>query len=95
MSKLLFKLRNVPEDEAEDIRKLLAEHSIDCYETSGGRWGLGMPGIWLADESRFQEARDLIDHYQEARRIRQKEIHARLKAEIFIGPRSVQLVCSK
>jgi hypothetical protein len=81
MSKLLFKLRNVPEDEAEDIRKLLAEHRIDCYETSGGRWGLGMPGIWLVDESRFQEARDLIDHYQEARRNRQNEIHTRLKEE--------------
>jgi hypothetical protein len=81
MSNLLFKLRHVPEDEAEDVRRLLARHDVDYYETSGGRWGLGMPGLWASDPAHFQRGRALIDRYEEERRERQRELHERLKAE--------------
>jgi len=81
MSNLLFKLRNVPEDEAKDIRRLLDQHHVDYYETSGGRWGLGMPGLWAADEDNFRRGRALIDRYEEERRQRHRELHRRLKAE--------------
>jgi hypothetical protein len=33
MALLLFPLRNVPDDEAEDIRDVLSENSISFYET--------------------------------------------------------------
>lgn len=81
MSKLLFKLRGVPEDEADDIRELLTEHEIDFYETSPGNWGFSMPGIWLRDKDAFENARSLIDEYQKARVIRVREEYARLKKE--------------
>lgn len=33
MSKILFRLNGVPEDEIEEIRELLIEHAVDFYET--------------------------------------------------------------
>jgi hypothetical protein len=36
MAKLLLNLRNVPDDEADDVRALLDEHDIAYYETSRG-----------------------------------------------------------
>ena len=88
VSKLLFKLRGAPEDEAEEIRALLDNSGIDYFETSGGRWGLGMPALWVVDENRFHEARALIDRYQEQRRIRHLNAHEQLikegKAKTFL-----------
>lgn len=81
MAKLLFKLRDVPEDEADDIRELLTQHALDYYETSAGNWGLSMPGIWLKDEQRFDEARRIIDEYQKSRAVRMKAEYVRLKKE--------------
>jgi len=72
MSELLFRLRNVPEDEADDIRQLLSEHQIDFYETHAGGWGVSMPGIWLHDDRQLSEARSLIDAYQRARAVTAK-----------------------
>lgn len=81
MAKLLFKLRGAPDDEADDIRELLTQHAFDFYETSAGNWGLSMPGIWLKDEQRFQEAREIIEQYQKTRAIRIRAEYARLKKE--------------
>lgn len=67
MAVQLFKLRDVPDDEAEDIRQLLDEHEIVCYETVAGGWGVGMPAIWLNDESQYSQAREIIDLYQQQR----------------------------
>lgn len=53
MSKLLFKLRGVPDDEADEIRALLAEKQIEYYETSAGNWGISLPALWLQDDSRY------------------------------------------
>lgn len=73
MSKLLFRLRQVPDDEAEEVRELLEAHGIEVYETSPGNWGISMPALWLQDESRYDEARALLDQYQAERveRVRQ------------------------
>lgn len=79
MSKLLFKLRNVPEDEAEEVRELLNEHQIDFYETSAGNWGLSMPALWVHEESQYQRARELLDTYQAERRVRVRAEYDRLK----------------
>lgn len=67
MSKLLFKLSSVPDDEAQDIRDLLIEHEIDFYETSAGILGFSMPAIWLKDEAQLAKAVSLIDEYQNQR----------------------------
>ncbi len=81
MAKLLFKLRGVPDDEADDVRELLAQHEFDIYETSAGNWGLSMPGIWLKDKDKFNAARALIDDYQQARAIRVRAEYEQLKKE--------------
>ncbi len=73
MSILLFDLRFVPDDEAQDIRDLLFENEIDFYETSAGVMGLSMPGIWLKDETHLATARQLIDEYQIKRQSRARE----------------------
>ena len=63
MSALIFRLRNVPEDEAMQVRDLLDEHRIDWFETSAGNWGIGMPGLWVKDVDDAQRARTLIDTF--------------------------------
>lgn len=75
MAVLLFKLRNVPDDEADEIRELLHQERIDFYETSAGTFGLSMPGIWLPDEAELPRAKGLIDTYQ-AQRLQQAREHA-------------------
>jgi hypothetical protein len=67
MATLLFKLNQVPDDEAEDIRKLLDDGGFDVYETSAGFFGLGVAAIWLRDPSDIARARELIDDYQRKR----------------------------
>lgn len=65
---LLFRLNGVPDDEADELREKLREGFIDFYETSAGRWGISMAGIWLKDDSGQEaRARAIIDAYQEQR----------------------------
>lgn len=64
---LLFPLRGVPEDEAEEVRALLDEHLIDYYETNAGNWGVSTPGLWLRDDAKFMEAKALLAIYQQQR----------------------------
>lgn len=81
MSKLLFKLRNVPDDEAEEVRALLSAHQIDFYETSAGNWGISLPALWVRDETQYSQARELLDVYQAERSAHVREEYARLKQE--------------
>ncbi|MDQ6982834.1 MAG: DUF6164 family protein [Mariprofundus sp.] len=81
MAAKLFKLRNVPDDEAEDIRQLLQEHGIEYYETEAGGWGISVPAIWIHDNSRLEEAGALIDIYQQERTRRAKIEYRLLKDE--------------
>jgi len=79
MAELLFKLRNVPDDEAEEIRQLLHEHEIDFYETHAGGWGISMPGIWLHDGQQLQEAKALLATYQKERAVASRATYEQLK----------------
>lgn len=76
MSKLLFRLRHVPDDEANDVRELLEQNGIEYFETFAGNWGISMPGLWLKDESEYAQARELIDNYQLQRVARAREEYA-------------------
>ena len=79
MSRLLFKMRHVPQDEAEDIRRLLNDHDIDFFETFSGNWGISVPAIWLKHDGQFEAARILIDDYQEERTRRMQETYRETK----------------
>jgi len=70
MAKLLFRLRNVPDDEAEEVRQLLDEHGIETYETDAGNWGISLPAIWLENTDQFERAKALLGEYQTERAIR-------------------------
>ena len=67
MASLLFRLRNVPDDEAEDVRRQLNEQQFEFYETSAGNWNISMPGIWLQNEADLPRAQALLDDYQQQR----------------------------
>ncbi|BBI59043.1 hypothetical protein HSBAA_03490 [Vreelandella sulfidaeris] len=41
MAKLLFRLRHVTDEEAMEVRDLLAAHGFDTYETQAGFFPLG------------------------------------------------------
>lgn len=79
MSVLLFKLRHVPDDEANDIRELLESNDLDYYETSAGNWGISTPAIWLNNQDDLEKAKTLIDKYQHERGKNQREAYTQLK----------------
>lgn len=70
MSKLLMNLRNVPDDEADEVRALLEQHGIAYYETKPSRWGISFGGIWLREQAAYAEAKRLLASYQQARQLR-------------------------
>src|SRR5690606_7272734 len=70
MAKLLFSLRNVPDDEAGEVRSLLDEHGFGWYETDAGLLGLSAPALWLRDADEYPRARAVLDTYQQQRRQR-------------------------
>lgn len=88
MPVMLFKLRGVPDDEAEEVRQLLASNNIQFYETPAGRWGVSMEAIWLSDECLLDDARKLIAEYQQrrSRKVRQEysDLKSQGKAETFL-----------
>ena len=73
MAKLLFHLRDVPNDELEEINTLLISNSIDFYETTSGNWGLSVPALWVKTEPEYQRARLLINDYQIKRSFRVRQ----------------------
>lgn len=81
MAVLLFKLRGVPDDEAEDVRALLVRNNIQFYETPAGRWGISIPAIWLRDETQLAAARALIEQYQADRTRRVRAEYEQLERE--------------
>lgn len=76
----LFKLRNVPDDEAEEVRSLLQDNHIDYYETPPGNWGISMPAIWLNDELQLEHAKRLIEKYQQQRQASTREAYEQTSA---------------
>ncbi len=76
----LMGLRNVPADELEEIHALMERHAIDVYETTAGTWGTTLPALWLYDDTRFAEARALLDEYAAERLQRARSEQEALKA---------------
>ena len=70
MSKLLLNLRNVPDDEADDVRAMLDTHAIAFYETRPSIWGISGGGIFVTEDAAIVEAKRLMADYQQQRQIR-------------------------
>lgn len=79
MATLLIKLNGAPDDEVDELRQLLTDHAIDFYETEAGRWGISVAALWLRDDTQLQQARHLIDTYQEQRALRIRAEHQALR----------------
>jgi hypothetical protein len=70
MSRLLLNLRNVPDDEADDVRAMLDAHGIAFYETRPGMWGVSGGAIFVAEDAAIAEAKRLMADYQQQRQAR-------------------------
>ena len=70
MAKLLLNLRNVPDDEADEVRAWLAESGMDFYETQPSPWGISSGGIWMREDADIVRAKELMADYQAKRRQR-------------------------
>ena len=81
MSEQLFNLSRVPEDEADEIRELLDENSIEYYETAAGNWGVSLPAIWLSSDEQLEQAKALIDVYQLERTRKAQELYRQQKLD--------------
>lgn len=80
MATLLFRLNDVPEDEADDVRQLLTDKGFDFYETHAGFFGLGVAAIWLSNDNQLPLARAVVDEYQSHRAIIQRQHHEAMRA---------------
>lgn len=70
MAKLLLNLRNVPDDEADEVRAWLTETGMEFYETRPSPWGISYGGIWMRNDADIDRARQLMAAYQRQRRQR-------------------------
>jgi len=68
MAKLFLNLRNVPGDEADEVRGLLRANAIDFYETQASPWGISAGGLWIQDADQMARAKRLMADYQAKRR---------------------------
>ncbi len=59
--------RMVPDDEIDEVRALLEEHQLPFHEQPSSRFGFGHGGFWILDPQRYDEARSLLDDYQQQR----------------------------
>ncbi|HJR14187.1 MAG TPA: DUF6164 family protein [Rhodanobacteraceae bacterium] len=89
MSKLLLNLRNVPDDEAGDVRAMLDARRIAFYETTPSPWGISAGGIWVAEDADFKDAKRAFDDYEQQRSVRVRAEYAAAKragtAETFVS----------
>lgn len=89
MSKRLFNLRNVPADEADEVRELLTRERLDWYETPPSPWGISHGALWLRDAAHWPRAKALLDDYQRERgdnaRREQADAEREGRAESFAG----------
>ena len=69
MAVLIFRLNDVSEQEAQEVRDLLLDNKFDFYETSAGRWGFAVAGLWLKDNRQKQPAKALLSSYQRQREL--------------------------
>ena len=67
MAVKLMSFRDVPDEEAEEIRALLDTQRLEYYETPGGNWGISAPTLWLYESDDLPAAQQLLAKYQQER----------------------------
>lgn len=77
MARLLLNLRNVPDDEAAEVRGWLEEHGFAWYETRPSPWGISHGGIWLHQDAELPRARSIMSDYQAQRRQQARDARER------------------
>jgi len=89
MSRLLLNLRNVPGDEADDVRAMLDAKRIAFYETTPSPWGISSGGIWVTEDADFAEAKRALEEYEQQRSARVRAEYAAARragtAETFVS----------
>lgn len=75
MSRLLLNLRNVPDDEADDVRAMLEAHRIAFYQTPPSLFGISAGGIFVTENDAVAEAKRLMADYQQQRQARVRAEH--------------------
>jgi len=73
MAALLFKLRGVPDEEEQEIRRLLTDNNIEYYVTSAGNWGISMPAIWIRNDPDLHKGKEILRAYQVERAAHAKQ----------------------
>jgi len=81
MAAFLFSLKDVSDEEAEEVRALLTANGIGFYETAGSSWGISSAAIWLEDEAQLAQAKSLLDDYQRQRCATERERYQQLESE--------------
>ncbi len=81
MAVIIFKLNGVSDDEADQVRTLLDENSIDYYETSAGRWGVSVAALWVKNDADKPVARALIEEFQVHRQAQIKAEYEQLRTQ--------------
>ncbi len=81
MPTLLLNLRDVPDDEADEVRALLDAGGFAWYETEPNRWGISAGGIWMRDEAAAVTAKAAIANYQGERGARMRAEHDAARAD--------------
>lgn len=81
MAKLLLNLRNVPDDEADDVREWLERERVEFYETPATSFGISAGGIWLRQDEDHDRAKALMASYQAGRRERAQADQATAEAQ--------------
>ena len=71
---LLMNLRNVPEEEAEEVRALLDENGIEYYETQPSLMGFACGALWAHRKEQVPEAKRLLEAYQ-------RDLQQRMRAQ--------------
>lgn len=81
MAVLLFSLKNVSDDEAQEVRALLDANGIAFYETAASSWGISSAAIWLEDATQRAQAKSLLETYQRERGVRERALYRQLESE--------------
>lgn len=76
MAKLLLNLRDVPDDEAAEVRAMLKDSGIESYETPPSAFGISAGGIFVSHDADLPEAKRLMAVYQAQRRDRARAEYA-------------------
>lgn len=79
MARMLLNLRNVPDDEADDVRAMLEREKISFYETRPSTWGISAGGIWVTDDADVDNAKRAMADYQLERGAKARDEYAEAK----------------